>query len=464
MTLRWCALLLFAPLAASATAGSLKAARLVPAGADAALLLDSADALSGPRAFLEAAGKLAPMIGPGEVSRLLERSVAVDVLAAQPARSGLKPSGPRALALWGRALGASFPVANAAQARAALDQWLAEVGPPKATPPLKVAGSGKRTRAGAVVRVAGADRLVVASGHEAQRLAAGLASVGRKRRALSANADIARELKKAAGPAVLYLRGEAPVRAAVLSLTGASDHLAAEGIVLPLSDKPLLAGPPPDATACDRAPLICARAGLGAGGKELVAIVAEQWARLSLPKAKASLVARLAARMGESLTGPVALRVPQPDLDSVSADPLWALGFTLAGLQRGFNLEALSPLPRGAVSNAKGVTIDAPRTICLRADADRISLGDTCDEPAPALATASGREDSVAALDTPGLARTLSHSSALSAFRGPLHAAAYTARLLFGKLLAGSDPLTARAWPAPGKPAAARVELRWPLK
>ena len=54
------------------------------------------------------------------------------------------------------------------------------------------------------------------------------------------------------------------LRGAVFSLAGASDSLSAAGIVLPLLQEALLAGPPAAAAACEGPSLICGRAGLGA--------------------------------------------------------------------------------------------------------------------------------------------------------------------------------------------------------
>src|SRR5262249_36904773 len=151
------------------------------AAVDAALLLDGADALGGVRAFLGSAGKLARPLEPAELGRLLRDLIGVDLLGApaeqdragtaladSPApRWGLSESGPRALALWGKAAALMLPVASAAEAKKAAELWVADRGKPRALALAsgqgRTAGKGKRLRLWALVK----QRLILAAGENA---------------------------------------------------------------------------------------------------------------------------------------------------------------------------------------------------------------------------------------------------------------------------------------------------------
>ena len=443
--------------ASRADRAALQAARVVPAGVDAALLLDGASALAGFRAFLTTAGRLAPLVQPSEVGGYLRAGVGVDLLAASEAQGwGLAEGGPRAVVAQGRTVGASLPLTSPDATRKALEEWLAEAGKPRPAQvggvSLRVAGGGRRVRAGAVARVAGTSRLVLASGAEAPKLVAALAGVGRTRRALSKKADVAAEIRAAQGPVVLYAAGETPLRAAVLSLSGTPDALSADGVLLALPGQALLAGPPAAAAACEGPHLFCARAGLGTGGKAAIATLLRQWSVQALPRAEAQKLWALLAPLTQSMTGPFALRLAGLDLKELGAvSPPWTVPFTAAFLQSGFRV------PGGALS------LRGERSFCARSDAFSASLGDDCQAAPPPLSPAPGETDSVASVDVPGMARTLQHASPLMALRGSLPAGAYTAHLLFGRLLDASGPITARARPLARPAGAARLELRWAL-
>lgn len=453
------------------------AARIAPGAADAALLLGGADSLAGFRAFLETAGKHAPSLDPRDLGRMIESRLGVDLLsaAAPTAQAGGDRlpwgigDGPRAAVLLGRTLGLTAPLAKGAEAAAkkALSAWLNEAGKPRRAGRSIAAGKGRSMRAGLIAPVQGGPRLLIATGAEADRLVELFALVGRGKRPLSRRPELKAALAQLNGPAALFVRGEGPVRAALLSLHGTTTELSADGLVLAQGGA-LLAGPPLSAAACGEGPLLCARAGLGRSGKALLSLVARQWADLALTGPRRDLFAKAIAAAIGALTGPAALRIETLDVERLGAlsDPLWAAPFTAIGLQQGFNLGRDLPasLPAGMSRDGDGLTVEAARTLCLKADARRLSLSDLCPGRDLPTSPAADAEDAAAFLDLPLLGRELARASPLTALRGPLSAAAYTARLLLADLLAASEPITARARPAPSDAKAAQVEIAWRLR
>jgi hypothetical protein len=242
---------------------------------------------------------------------------------------------------------------------------------------------------------------------------------------------------------------------------GSATELAGDGVLL--SARELLAGPAPAAAACDGGPLLCVRAGLAPGGKQFLMVLARHWIDLALSGPRRDLLARLLPKAAAALRGPAVLRIEEIDVDALGAlsDPLFAAPFVAAGAQAGFSLDGLGALPHGVSRRDGGLAIEAPRPLCLRADGERLVFGDACDK-APADVAGSGDADALAILDAPLLARQLGRATPLTALRGPLSAGAYTARLLFGKLLAASEPLTARGHA--GERGVTRLELRWRLR
>lgn len=460
---------------AAPTAKGTDAARIAPGAADAALLLAGQDALLGVRGFFETAGQLAPTVNPTDLGRLIERRLGVDLLATHaplvPGAGEKIPwgldGGPRAAVLLGRTLGFTGPVAKGSEAaaRRALSAWLGQAGRSKKAGRAMAAGGGKSMRAGLVAPVQGGSRLLIATGAEADKLVEMMSLVGKSRRPLSRRPELKAALAAAGSPAVLYLRGEGPVRAAVLSLHGAARALSAKGVVLARAGA-LLQGPPLANAVCEGGPLLCARVGLGPGGKSLLAVLWKQWTDAALGGPAAELLARLIPKATAALTGPSALRLESVDLDRLASvsDPLWALSFTALGLQAGFGPGDLpATLPRGVTRRGASLSLEGERQLCLGLEEPRVSFGDRCGAPDLPAAAATGEADSTFFVDLPGLNAALARASPLSALRGSLPAGAFTGHLLFGRLLAASEPITGAARPSKSDPTAADVELHWRL-
>ena len=463
-----------APAASTVRAAAgVDAARIAPGAADAVLLLSGQDALLGVRSFLETAGQLAPTLNPADLGRLIERRLGLDLLATHaPLVPGLDEKlpwgvadGPRAAVLLGRTLGFTGAVAKGSEvaARKALGAWLGQPGKPKKAGKPVVVGRGKTMRAGLVAPVQGGTRLLIATGLEADKLVELMAQVGRGKRPLSRRPELKAALAAAKGTAILYVRGEGPARAAVLSLHGAPRELSAGGVVVG-KPQPLLEGPPLSAAFCEGGPLLCARVGLGAGGEALLALVWKQWAELALAGPPRDVLDKLIPQATAALSGPSALRLEMLDLDRLaSADPLWALSFTAAGLQQGFGARDLpASLPRGVSRSEAALSFEGERPVYLRASEASLSFGDgEKDGPAPQASTDT---DSAFSFDLPGLGRALRKASPLSALRGQLPAAAFTAQLLFGKLFAASEPIAGSARPSTSDKDSADLEVHWRLR
>lgn len=321
-------------------------AGLVPASADAALVLDGASGAAGIRALLETAGRHTASLSPAAVGRTLSDTVGVDLLN-EPRAWGLSIRGPRALVVLHGSTGLSAPVADPKAAARALEGWLAAAGPSRPTrqKPLKgprAAGN----RAGMIAPVGGGRRLLVASGPHAAALVSALAHP----------AGFTRDkalLARAAGPAWLYLKGEPPLRAAVFALEASSAGLVARGLVLP-EREPILEGIAPH--PCEGAPPGCLRASLGPSGRT---VLAEALARLqapALPEGRQVLV-RLEGiepqRLGDERSLPRALRIAVAGAPPAGNSPSLAgdldLGAIASALARLTPIDALhGPLAAGA--------------------------------------------------------------------------------------------------------------------
>ena len=238
----------------------LLAAVLVPASADMVLSVEDA---SGLRALLEKAGKYAPSLAPEPVGTTLRDRVGVDLLAGTD-RWGLASRGARMLVFSHDGAGLIAPVRNAGSAKRMVASWIAE---------------DPQRRAG---RVAGL-RLLTASGGNPAALLATMSRPAPLPPALAA---------KASGPAWLWMRLLAPLRAAVLAIEAGSTGIIARGLVL--ADGPVLAGSAP--AGCT-AGVACLRAGVAPAGRRAIEIAL---ARLGVP-AQAEL--SRASRVEERLDG-----------------------------------------------------------------------------------------------------------------------------------------------------------------
>jgi hypothetical protein len=221
----------------------LLAAVLVPASADAVLSVEDA---SGLRALLERAGSYAPSLAPEPVGTTLRDRVGIDLLAGNP-QWGLAPHGARMLVFSHDGTGLIAPLRKAGTAKRMLASW--------------IAGNPQR-RAG---RVAGL-RLLTASGGNPAALLAAMSRATRLPAALEA---------RATGPAWLWMRLLAPLRAAVLAIDAGNTGIVARGLVL--ADGPVLAGSAP--AGCS-AGIACLRAGVTPAGRRAIEVAL---ARLGVP-------------------------------------------------------------------------------------------------------------------------------------------------------------------------------------
>ncbi|HKC60705.1 MAG TPA: hypothetical protein VKB92_11515 [Myxococcales bacterium] len=434
--------------AALAGPGAKSAAALVPANAEAAVLLEGSRAADGLRAFFDGVTQRAPALAAGP---RLSALVGPDLLD-QPLTWGLAPSGARAIVLEGGSFGLSAPVRDAKAARSALHSWLAEAGPPhpahaRGLRSALAAGEGKRIRAGAVALVAGTTRLLTASGPHAIALVTTLAQVaGRATPAISTDRALSSVLARLTGPAALLVRGTDPLRAAVLSLEGSSRGLVARGLLL--SPGQLLAGSAPGPAACAGASLLCLRAGLGPSGRDVLGLAARAYlgALLAPPSREGpERLAQAAAGAAERVV--VRSDGADPRLPSDEREALWAV-----------RLQAVTA-PPGAQGAADA---EGPRPLCVRADASAAWFGTPCPASAPADPNAPGATAALEAqLDLSAADAVLQKLTPLDALRGGLAAALYAVRLTVGGFLRGSGPVVATGQP---HPAGAEVELRWPLR
>lgn len=460
-------------------AGSAGAA-LVPESADGALLLDGAGGADGLRAFLAAAGALAPSLAPDEVSAELVSRVAVDLLApAAAARAGLAQEGVRALVFAGSAAGLSAPVADAGRAARRLADWVAEAAPPQRRPAPRPrgkrarealeAGRGAQARAGSISAGAGGPRLLVASGKGAAALVRALSEAAARRTnapSLSRDRAVREALAATPGKAVLWLRGAGPALGAVIALRGSAQGLDGAGVLLAAGQGALFAGPAP-AQECDRA-IVCARANLSPATQPLLARAARELAAGALPAARREPLGSLLQRAALAARGPAALRVD--GVDAAALGSLQDIPRALSFLARA----AVGPLSLGPPGSAPGPAAAAPDggvsslregALCLQTGAGLAWLGSPCPRaPPPQLAPATGAAAALEVrLDTRSLATALSRLGPLDALRGDAAAGAYALHLLFGRLLGRSGPATLTLGPGAARPRDQRLELHWPL-
>ena len=427
-----------------------RAAAVVPARVDAALLLDGAEAAQGLRTLLREVGKRAPALSDEQSSAWLARTVGVDLLAGG-ADWGIAPAGPRALLVTAGAIGLTAPVQDGGVARKQLLAWLRAAGTPRSIKPrgALAAGGGKSQRAAVLAKVGGATRLLTASGVESASLVAALAQVGAATgatRPVGQDAVFVPLLAASTGRAALLVRMSDPLRGAVLDLEGSPSGLVARGLVA--ANAPLFAGRAPDASACGEAAILCLRAGLDASGRTLVALAGRFYAGSVLRGADASTLASAAA-LASSSADRVAVRVDGLDarLLSDASQYLWALRFQAAVAGTG-------------VGSAPPLDFQGPRSLCTRTAGDVAHLATPC-APAPNDLPTGDGPPLQAQLDTAALDAALARLSPLDALRGPAAATAIALRLMVGGLLRRSGPITATGEP---DRVGARVELRWPLR
>ena len=433
--------------AAASGSGAGAAAAVVPSNVDGAVLLDGSRAAEGLRAFFDGVARRAPAL---EAGPRLSALVGPDLLG-EPLSWGLAPSGARAIVLRGGSFGLTAPVRNARAARAALQSWLAALGPPHPVRAGRVrgalsAGDGQRVRAGAVASIAGRTRLLTASGPQAVALLALLGQVASRASApISTDPVLAPGLSRLTGPAALLARGADPLQAAVLSLEGAASGLVARGLLL--APAPLLAGSAPGPAACTGASLLCLRAGLGPSGRDALALAARSYlGALLAPPSREGL-----ERLAISATAAAERVVVRSDgadarLLTDERDAPWAV-----------RLQAITAPPAG-----EGFAeADGPRRLCVRADASSAWFGTPCPAAAPADPRAPGATSALEAQLGLGAAdAVLQKLTPLDALHGGLGAGLYAGRLTAGGLLRSSGPVVATGRP---HPAGAEIELRWPL-
>jgi hypothetical protein len=436
--------------AAAAGQGARAAAAFVPAHVNAALLLEGAQATAGLRAFFAGVELRAPALAPGARLAALVGPDLVD----DPLSWGIAPSGPRAVVFEGGAAGSSAPVRDGRAARSSLRSWLAQVGAPRPLrlPHLRgafVSGDGRRTRAGVVATLGGAQRLLTASGADAAALLTRLAQTAARSAGaspLSGDGSLRAALARLGGPAGLVARGAEPVHSAVLSLEGSAQGLVARGLLV--ARAPLLAGAAPGLDACAGAALLCLRAGLGPAGRATLAAAARAWLGILLEPSAREGVDRLAQRAAV-VAERLVVRSSGVDSRLLASEsgPAWAA-----------RVEAVTvpPPERGSAE------VDGPRSVCVRADATAAWFGIPCPERPSADPRASDAEEALGAqLDLGLLDAALQRLTPLDALRGGLPAGLYAARLTVGGMLRGSGPVTATGQP---HPSGAEVEVRWPLR
>lgn len=486
---------------------------LVPESALGALLLDGPDGEAGLRALLAAAAPLAPSLQPSLAGQDLRRSVGVDLLSpAAQAEAGLAPKGPRALVLGTHAVGLSAPVADAAAAKRALDAWLAQLGPARATrqsplPGPLASGGGGQERAGWIVPATGGQRLVTASGRGAVTLAIQLAHVGRKNEPpLAAEAQLSAAALQLEGPALLWVSGAPPVRGALLRLELSAQGAIARGLLLPLAPPAaigtigqtgqtsataaggalpltaLLAGSSPPVESCGPA-LLCVRAAPGPLLRLLFAQAARAGVGRLIGAAQRDAFDTALQALATAATGGALLRVDGLDARSLGGSPaqgLAALDLLAASgaaappvFSPAADAGPAAPAPAAALalaasSNAPGgntVALAGPPPACAGADAGLEWFAAPCRRPGPEFSPAGGPTELSARLDAAAFARALAPLNPLDALAGPTAGTLLAVKLLWGGLLAGSGPVTAVVRPpvAPAPSGSLSLELRWPL-
>jgi hypothetical protein len=465
-----------APPAGAGPSAASAAAALVPESASAALLLDGAAGTAGLGEFLAAAAAFAPVLQPEAVGADLARSASLNLLSeGAGSAAGVAPAGARALVVASGAVGLSAPVRDPATARRALNAWLSQAGtvrPARHSQPKGplAAGDGAQLRAGMIANVAGRQRWIAASGRGANLLVAALARVGARRRGaphLARAPAVAAALAATRGPAVLWLRGSGPVLGAVLSLEASARGLAATGLLLPSGGEALLAGAAPE-QPCQKRALLCARASLGPAAAQLLSrAVRELLVRTVAPLDRAPLDRLLQKAIG-SASGPAALTVDALDVAALAGSHggLEAISFLARASAPDLTLGLPSPAPAALVAIPGGVGLQGAWPLCLRAEAGTALFGAPCPTVAPVRLSPGSDPDLLlsARVDTAALAAALGKLSPLDALRSQAAAGAWATYLLWGRLFAHSGPIALEGRPAPGRPGAIALELRWPLR
>jgi hypothetical protein len=346
------------------------------------------------------------------------------------------------------------PVRDANAARSSLEAWLREVGPVHAVRSSAgrtalASGDGRRARMGMVAPVRGALRLLTASGAQAAAALAAIGQIGAKTGAtstLSGDAAMRPGLVRLTGPAALVVGTRDPLRGAALALDGSPQGLVANGLVL--ARAPLLAGKAPGATACAGATLLCIRARLERGGRELLAAAARSYLSALFEDAKnreaADRFVQRAARSAEQLV----VRSDGADVRFLSGrrSPFWAL-----------RVGAVSAPGPGEAS----VDAQSPRPSCIRSTEAVAWFATPCTQNVPADPRAPDGDAALdAQLDLGAADRALQDLTPLDALQGGTAGALFAARLSISGLLRHSGPLSVRGNP---HPLGAEVELRWPL-
>jgi hypothetical protein len=426
-----------------------RGAVLVPARAEAALLLDGDAGAAGIREFLEAAGARSRALSPREVSSDLTALVGADLLSGAPGWA-LDPRGIRAFVVAGAAFGLSAPVRDGKAARKALLAWVSAAGSWSKRPGLRTpvaAGSGRAQRAGIVAPQGGTIRLFTASGRGAEALVTAFWRIGAKRspsRALASDKRLAPLLPEVSGKAAVIVRGDDPVTYSVLDLAANRSGIVARGLVG--APSPLLDGHAPDASGCAGGVLFCLRASLGPSGRAAFALAVQRYLSWTSPAGPLPEFARREASFAR------ALLVKSDGIDvALLGEPetsLWALHLVAA---------VASTEPREVPADLKG---EGPRSRCLHAEGTSLQYSIPCADARADLRDGDGPALHATA-DPAALDASLSRLGALDAFRGSVPAALVGARLVFGGFLRGSGPFTLTGEP---DPLGARIELSLPLR
>lgn len=456
--------------AASSAQAARSPAALVPAGADAALLLDGARGAQGLRAFLSSAARFAPSLDPAALGEDLARQIGQDLLAQGGGQAaGLAPDGFRAVVAAPPAYGLSAPVLVPAKASRALRSWVAGAGSPRAgkrkAAGVVWAGAGAQLRAGKISSAGGRRRLFTASGRGAVELVLALERAARSPgSSLARSAAAARALADARAPAALWVRGSVPVHGVALALDAQASGLHATGLLLPDGPGKLFAGATPD-LACPRGTLLCASASLGpAAGPLLLRGVRELVAR-ALPRPAGAAFLPFLSDAASAAAGPAALRVDRLSARELATapEPLQAFSFVAQAAAGAPPPPAGAALPPSVGRLPDGLALLGGWPLCARAGGGAASLAAPCTEAAPA-APAPGADPQLvlaARFDTAALDAALARLSPLDALRSEAAAGAYAAHLLWGPLLARAGPAVLQGRAAAG--GAVALDLRWPL-
>lgn len=434
------------------------AARELPARTRFALFLQGEDAATTVRGFLLALGgaRRGEPDGPGEESG---RSLGIDLLSVQAQQdAGLHPQGMRVVAGAEDAVALVAPVLDEKKARRRLDAWLDQLGPARTVVVRKqrllVSGAGRQVRAGLLADPGTGPRLWTASGRDAVAWLTALVqpASGKERATLAAEPLLADALSALHGPLSVWARGSEALLGAALDVDLRDTGLVAQGRLLLLDARPLLAGAIPSAEACAGSPLLCVRAAPGPGLRALAAAGLHQLVLKAVPAARRDELDLLVQATLASARGGALLRVESIDWTAaLAAEPaLTALSFLLASRAPG---AALPPVP---------VRLEG---LCVRALGELALAGAPCPEAAPPGLAAEGPTELVARFE-PKLFLPRRGLSPLDALRSPAGGALLALQAIAGPLFArsGALTLTLRPLPAGADSRSVFLELHWPLE